>query len=180
MRNDKRLPDAELEVMQTIWSLGTQVTAAEVQQHADKDWKMTSVLTFLSRLCDKGFLSCTKEGRQNLYTPLVSEKDYRQRERRLSAPAVRRLGEESGREPVGCGRADRAGHRRAARVPRQADALRRGSYAAILGKTAQQPDADRPDRIAGGARAAHSAAADEKALSGPYGMCGVWCGCSCS
>ena len=73
MRNDKRLPDAELEVMQTIWSLGTQVTAAEVQQHADKDWKMTSVLTFLSRLCDKGFLSCTKEGRQNLYTPLVSE-----------------------------------------------------------------------------------------------------------
>ena len=116
MRNDKRLPDAELEVMQTIWSLGTQVTAAEVQQHADQDWKMTSVLTFLSRLCDKGFLSCTKEGRQNLYTPLVSEKDYRQRE---SVGFLRRL----------CGgsvkiwsrvcrmrRADRAGHRRAARV----------------------------------------------------------------
>ena len=88
MRNDKRLPDAELEVMQTIWSLGTQVTAAEVQQHADKDWKMTSVLTFLSRLCDKGFLSCTKEGRQNLYTPLVSERDYRQRE---SVGFLRRL-----------------------------------------------------------------------------------------
>ena len=96
MRNDKRLPDAELEVMQTIWSLGTQVTAAEVQQHADKDWKMTSVLTFLSRLCDKGFLSCTKEGRQNLYTPLVSEEDYRQREsvgflRRLCGGSVKNL-----------------------------------------------------------------------------------------
>ena len=26
MRNDKRLPDAELEVMQTIWSLGTPVS----------------------------------------------------------------------------------------------------------------------------------------------------------
>ena len=63
MRNDKRLPDAELEVMQTIWSLGTQVTAAEVQQHADKDWKMTSVLTFLSRLCDKGFLSRRRDGK---------------------------------------------------------------------------------------------------------------------
>ena len=88
MRNDKRLPDAELEVMQIIWSLGTQVTAAEVQQHADKDWKMTSVLTFLSRLCDKGFLSCTKEGRQNLYTPLVSEEDYRQHE---SVGFLRRL-----------------------------------------------------------------------------------------
>ena len=96
MRNDKRLPDAELEVMQTIWSLGTQVTAAEVQQHADKDWKMPSVLTFLSRLCDMGVLSCTKEGRQNLYTPLVSEKDYRQREsvgflRRLCGGSVKNL-----------------------------------------------------------------------------------------
>ena len=60
MRNDKRLPDAELEVMQTIWSLGTQVTAAEVQQHADKDWKMTSVLTFLSRLCDRDGKTCTR------------------------------------------------------------------------------------------------------------------------
>lgn len=55
MRNDKRLPDAELEVMQTIWSLGTQVTAAEVQQHADKDWKMTSVLTFLSACATRDF-----------------------------------------------------------------------------------------------------------------------------
>ena len=75
---------------------GTQVTAAEVQQHADKEWKMTSVLTFLSRLCDKGFLSCTKEGRQNLYTPLVSEEDYRQSEsvgflRRLCGGSVKNL-----------------------------------------------------------------------------------------
>ena len=60
MRNDKRLPDAELEVMQTIWSLGTQVTAAEVQQHADKDWKMTSVYVPV-RLCDKG-ISFLHEG----------------------------------------------------------------------------------------------------------------------
>lgn len=96
MRNDKRLPDAELEVMQTIWALEPPVTAAEVQQHADKDWKTTSVLTFLSRLCDKGFLSCTKEGRQNLYAPLISESDYRQREsvgfvRRLCGGSVKNL-----------------------------------------------------------------------------------------
>ena len=68
MAQTKRLPDAELEVMQTIWTLTPPVTAAEVQQHASSDWKMTSVLTFLSRLTDKGFLACTKEGRQNLYT----------------------------------------------------------------------------------------------------------------
>ena len=96
MRNDKRLPDAELEVMQTIWALTPPVTAAEVQQHADKDWKMTSVLTFLTRLCEKGFLSCTKEGRQNRYAPLISESDYRRREsvgfvRRLCGGSVKNL-----------------------------------------------------------------------------------------
>ena len=69
MAQTKRLPDAELEVMQTIWTLTPPVT---------------------------GFLSCTKEGRQNLYTPLVSEEDYRQREsvgfiRRLCGGSVKNL-----------------------------------------------------------------------------------------
>ena len=75
MAQTKRLPDAELEVMQTIWTLTPPVTAAEVQQHASSDWKMTSVL---------------------LYTPLVSEEDYRQREsvgfiRRLCGGSVKNL-----------------------------------------------------------------------------------------
>ena len=78
----KRLPDAELEVMQTIWALQPPVTAAEVQQNAPKEWKPTSVLTFLSRLCEKGFLRCEKQGRQNYYTPLVREEAYLQRESR--------------------------------------------------------------------------------------------------
>lgn len=78
----KRLPDAELEVMQAVWSLEPPATAAQVQQIVPSDWKATSVLTFLSRLCDKGFLSCEKEGRQNLYTPLISQEQYRQTESR--------------------------------------------------------------------------------------------------
>ena len=74
MAQTKRLPDAELEVMQTIWTLTPPVTAAEVQQHASSDWKM----------------------RQNLYTPLISEEDYRQREsvgfiRRLCGGSVKNL-----------------------------------------------------------------------------------------
>ena len=88
MKAGKRLPDAELEVMQAIWSLEPPVTTAAVQQRVSKEWKATSVLTFLSRLCDKGFLSCEKEGRQNYYTPLVSRETYLQRE---STSFVRRL-----------------------------------------------------------------------------------------
>lgn len=88
MKTGKRLPDAELEVMQAIWSLEPPVTAAAVQQRVSKKWKATSVLTFLSRLCDKGFLACEKEGRQNYYTPLVSREAYLQRE---STSFVKRL-----------------------------------------------------------------------------------------
>ena len=104
MAQTKRLPDAELEGKTLQEMMGMEglrvrnfyLDKAEVQQHASSDWKMTSVLTFLSRLTDKGFLSCTKEGRQNLYTPLVSEEDYRQREsvgfiRRLCGGSVKNL-----------------------------------------------------------------------------------------
>ncbi|MFR3786379.1 BlaI/MecI/CopY family transcriptional regulator [Agathobaculum desmolans] len=82
MKTAKHLPDAELAVMQAVWSLEPPVTASAVQQQVPQDWKATSVLTFLSRLCDKGFLSCRKEGRQNLYTPLVSRAAYLQQESR--------------------------------------------------------------------------------------------------
>ena len=76
----KRLPDAELTVMQIIWRAGGPVTSAEVQERAAQDWKATSVLTFLSRLTDKGFLACERQGKCNLYAPLVSERAYLQSE----------------------------------------------------------------------------------------------------
>ena len=96
MKDLKRLPDAELEVMQAIWSLEPPVTAAAVQQQVSRDWKATSVLTFLARLCDKGFLACEKEGRQNYYTPLVAREAYLQREstsfiKRLCGGSVKNL-----------------------------------------------------------------------------------------
>ena len=82
MEDIKRLPDAELEVMQAVWRLVPPVTAAAVQEQTGKGWKATSVLTFLSRLCDKGFLTCEKRGRQNLYTPRVTQEAYLKSESR--------------------------------------------------------------------------------------------------
>ena len=144
---------------------------------------MTSVLTFPVPLIATRFLSCTKEGRQNLYAAARQRKDYRQRRgvgflRRLCGGSVK----ESGREPVGCGRALTEQDIDELRAfLDEADALRRDLMLQFSEKLLNNLIADRPDRIAGGARAAHSAAADEKALSGPYGM---WCGrfsrCGCS
>ncbi len=80
MNEKRRLPDAELEVMQIVWHAGQPVTSGYVQEHAAQAWKTTSVLTFLSRLCGKGFLQRDKCGKQNLYTPLVDEESYLRQE----------------------------------------------------------------------------------------------------
>lgn len=77
MSDLKKLPETEFEIMQIIWSNGKAMSAYEIQDHTSKDWKATSILTFLSRLVDKGFISFEKHGRQNYYSALVSEADYK-------------------------------------------------------------------------------------------------------
>jgi len=48
----------------------------------EKDWAHTTILNFLSRLVDRGFLEASKQGRFNYYNTLISEKDYLQKESR--------------------------------------------------------------------------------------------------
>lgn len=78
----KRLPDSELEVMMVLWEAGSPVTSAYVcaKLKNRKNWKITSVLTFLSRLAKKNFISIGRNGRENIYTVKISENEYLQRE----------------------------------------------------------------------------------------------------
>ncbi|SMC37592.1 BlaI/MecI/CopY family transcriptional regulator [Papillibacter cinnamivorans] len=80
----RRLGDAELEIMQAIWAAGGPVNSAYIQGalKGRRDWALSTLLTALNRLRDKGFLSCGKQGWSNLYTPLIGEADYRQSEGR--------------------------------------------------------------------------------------------------
>ena len=39
---------------------------------------VNTINTYLTRLCDKGYLSARREGRSNFYTPLVSQEKYRE------------------------------------------------------------------------------------------------------
>lgn len=73
----RRLPDAELEVMKALWRTGpdTPRTALEAEL-APFGWAANTVNTYLSRLADKGFVAVRREGRTNLYTPLVGREDY--------------------------------------------------------------------------------------------------------
>ena len=74
----RRLPDTELEVMQAVWACTPPVPRAEIET-ALKDthpMALTTLLTLLGRLADKGFLRIEKAGRGSRYTPLVSREDY--------------------------------------------------------------------------------------------------------
>lgn len=84
MQEFKRLPDSELELMQAIWRCEPPVTRAELEAKLEPGRKLapTTVLTFLTRLCDKGFLAVERRGKTNGYTPLISEKEYLARESR--------------------------------------------------------------------------------------------------
>jgi len=57
--------------MMIIWDAEEKVTSDYLMEHLDKTWQKTTVLNFLNRLCERGFLQCHKEGRLNIYEPLV-------------------------------------------------------------------------------------------------------------
>ena len=73
------LPNSELEIMMAIWEAGKPVSRPEIDEKlSEKNWQAPTVLKFLSRLTEKGFLKCdpAASGKKNLYTPLISEEEY--------------------------------------------------------------------------------------------------------
>jgi len=80
----RRLPDRELELMQVIWHCEPPVSRPEIEARLSKERQLapTTILTFLTRLCEKGFLAVERHGKSNGYTPLISEKAYLAQESR--------------------------------------------------------------------------------------------------
>lgn len=80
----KRLGDAELDIMLAIWGAGEPVSSGYVSDklRTKRDWALPAVVTSLNRLVEKGFLRCEKQGRTNLYTPIISEQEYKAAESR--------------------------------------------------------------------------------------------------
>ena len=72
----RRLPDAELEVMQALWGCEPPATRSDVESRLQRPLAPTTLLTLLARLGEKGFLRTDKDGRRSLYTPLISQADY--------------------------------------------------------------------------------------------------------
>ena len=80
----KRLPDSELELMMIIWDAEGSVTRSEIEDRfpAERKLSATTVLSFLSRLQEKGFLEVERDGKTNRYRPLVEKETYLREESR--------------------------------------------------------------------------------------------------
>jgi predicted transcriptional regulator len=75
---DMRLSDAELSVMEVLWSASGPLTAAEIAERvpADRDWSFATVKSLLSRLLSKKAVSPAKDGRRFLYSPAIEREPY--------------------------------------------------------------------------------------------------------
>ena len=75
----KKLGEAELEIMQVIWDAETAVSSNYILKKLQglRKWQLSTLMTSLTRLADKGFVSCDRSTGTNLYSWLISEKEYK-------------------------------------------------------------------------------------------------------
>ena len=74
----RKLPDAELEVMQAIWACDAPVSRADIDEILKEIHPMalTTLLTLLTRLAEKEFIRIEKVSRSAQYYPLVTKQEY--------------------------------------------------------------------------------------------------------
>jgi len=70
----KKLPNSEFEVMNIIWNLDCDVTSNIIlEKIKNKKCKLQTVISYLKRLEDKGFLLSEKNGKERFYRPVISK-----------------------------------------------------------------------------------------------------------
>ena len=71
---DKKISDAELEILEVLWSAEEALNANEIRARLNqkKNWERTTALTLIRRLLDKGVIS--QEKRDVYYYPPCMER----------------------------------------------------------------------------------------------------------
>ncbi len=74
----KQLPDTEYDVMCAIWAGELPITTGYLMQVLgnDRNWKTPTLISFLQRLEERGFIASFKRGRERCYFPLADRKRY--------------------------------------------------------------------------------------------------------
>ena len=73
-----RLPDSEFEVMAAVWEGEPPVTTAYLMQQigGKKGWKAPTLISFLTRLEERGYIASFKKGKERYYVPLANKEKY--------------------------------------------------------------------------------------------------------
>ncbi len=82
MKIVKKLPDAEFEIMKTVWQLEPPVTpkmlSESLNNENERKWSLQTIHTLLNRLVERGFLKTRKEGKERLFYAIVGREEYLQ------------------------------------------------------------------------------------------------------
>lgn len=74
----KKLGEAELEIMQVLWNSSAPVASGYILKELEgRKWQLSTLMTSLARLSDKGYVACDRSTGTNLYTSVVAENDYK-------------------------------------------------------------------------------------------------------
>lgn len=75
----KKLGEAELEIMQVIWNNESPVTSNYILKELQgrRRWQLSTLMTSLARLVEKGFVHCDRSMGCNLYSAMIAENDYK-------------------------------------------------------------------------------------------------------
>ena len=82
MKENKRLPESELDIMLVVWAEEGGITAPAILEDLERPLTASALHSYLKRLEEKGFLACEKRGKVNYYTPTVSQEEYQRSEGR--------------------------------------------------------------------------------------------------
>ena len=75
-----KLPETELDVMLAVWDMAPPVTSSKLMKVIgnERGWKAPTLISFLNRLEEKGFITSSKTGKERCYTPLADREEYLQ------------------------------------------------------------------------------------------------------
>lgn len=79
MNKKKSMSDAEKEIMAIIWEYSDGIFISdllELVEQQNKNWKRTTIRTFVTRLMEKGLIKTERYGKMCKYIAAVSEEDY--------------------------------------------------------------------------------------------------------
>ena len=75
---EKKLPDAEFDVMMAVWEGTPPVNTAYLMEKVGRGrgWKAPTLISFLVRLEERGYITSEKRGKERYYTPVANRTEY--------------------------------------------------------------------------------------------------------